>query len=41
MPTVSTFVWLLAVLFIVALLVFDFVFHVPKAHTPVLRESAM
>ena len=41
MPTVSTFVWLLAVLFIVALLVFDFVLHVQKAHTPIPRESAI
>ena len=41
MTTVSAFVWLLTVLFIVALLTFDFVFHVPKAHTPVLRESAI
>ena len=41
MTTVSTFVWLPTVLFIVALLVFDFVFHVPKAHTPIPRESAI
>jgi tellurite resistance protein TerC len=38
---VPGYVWLLTVAGIVALLVFDFVFHVRKAHTPTLRESAI
>ncbi len=36
-----TWVWALTVLGIVALLVFDFVFHVRKAHVPTLREAAV
>jgi tellurite resistance protein TerC len=34
-------VWALTVLGIAALLVFDFVFHVRKAHVPTLREAAL
>ena len=36
---VSAGVWWLTILGIVALLVFDFVFHVRKAHIPTLREA--
>jgi len=38
---VPGWVWLLTVLFIVGLLLFDFVFHVRKAHIPSLREAAI
>ncbi|MET1043463.1 MAG: TerC family protein [Microbacteriaceae bacterium] len=38
---ISTWIWVLTVIFIVALLVFDFVFHVRKAHVPTLKESAI
>ena len=38
---VPTWVWALTVFGIVALLVFDFVFHVRKAHVPTLREAAV
>src|SRR5918995_849350 len=38
---VSGYVWLLTVIGIVAMLVFDFVFHVRKAHTPTLKEAAV
>ena len=38
---VPTSVWILTVAGIVALLVFDFVFHVRKAHVPTLREAAI
>ena len=38
---VPTWVWALTVLGIVGLLVFDFVFHVRKAHVPTLREAAV
>jgi tellurite resistance protein TerC len=38
---VPGYVWLLTVAGIVGLLVFDFVFHVRKAHTPTLRESSL
>ena len=38
---VPGYVWLLTVVGIVAMLVFDFVFHVRKAHTPTLKESAV
>jgi len=38
---VPGWVWLLTVLFIVGLLLFDFVFHVRKAHIPSLREAAV
>jgi tellurite resistance protein TerC len=34
------YVWLLTILGIVALLAFDFFFHVRKAHEPTLREAA-
>jgi tellurite resistance protein TerC len=37
---VPTYVWTLTVIGIVGLLVFDFFFHVRKAHTPTLKESA-
>jgi tellurite resistance protein TerC len=38
---VPIWVWALTVLGIVGLLVFDFVFHVRKAHVPTLREAAV
>jgi len=38
---VSPLVWTLTIAGIVALLVFDYVFHVRKAHVPTLRESAI
>jgi tellurite resistance protein TerC len=38
---VSAFVWSVTVVGIVALLAFDFFFHVRKAHTPSLKESAI
>jgi len=34
-------VWLLTVLGVVGLLLFDYIFHVRKAHTPTLREAAV
>ncbi|MDQ1057291.1 tellurite resistance protein TerC [Arthrobacter globiformis] len=37
---VSPIVWTLTIAGIVALLAFDFFFHVRKAHTPTLKESA-
>ncbi len=37
---VSTPVWIATIAFIVALLAFDFVFHVRKAHVPTLAEAA-
>jgi tellurite resistance protein TerC len=37
---VSPLAWTLTILFVVGLLVFDFVFHVRKAHTPSLAEAA-
>ncbi|WP_024288540.1 TerC family protein [Cellulomonas sp. KRMCY2] len=39
--TVTPLVWTLTILAILALLAFDFVFHVRKAHTPTLREAAI
>ena len=39
--TVAPLVWTLTVIGIVGLLVFDFFFHVRKAHTPTLREAAI
>ncbi len=38
---VPTSVWIVTVIGIVGLLIFDFFFHVRKAHTPTLRESAI
>ncbi|MBJ2120291.1 TerC family protein [Arthrobacter sp. MSA 4-2] len=38
---VPFFVWVVTVIGIVGLLAFDFFFHVRKAHTPTLRESAI
>lgn len=38
---VSPLVWGLTIAFIVGLLVFDFYFHVRKAHVPTLREAAI
>jgi Integral membrane protein TerC family len=38
---VPGYVWLLTVVGIVAMLVFDFVFHVRKAHSPTLKEAAI
>src|ERR671916_781329 len=35
------YVWLLTVVGIVALLLFDYIFHVRKAHTPTLKEAAV
>jgi tellurite resistance protein TerC len=37
---VPSYVWILTVIGIMGLLVFDFFFHVRKAHTPTLKESA-
>src|SRR5919107_1236809 len=37
---VPSIVWILTIAGIVALLAFDFFFHVRKAHTPSLKESA-
>ncbi len=37
---VTPLAWILTIAFIVGLLVFDFVFHVRKAHTPSLAEAA-
>jgi predicted tellurium resistance membrane protein TerC len=34
-------IWLLTLIAIVALLAFDFVFHVRKAHVPTLREAGI
>jgi len=41
MMDVPTIVWWLTIVGIVGLLVFDYVFHVRKAHIPTLREAAM
>ncbi|MCY7396949.1 MAG: TerC family protein [Nocardioides sp.] len=38
---VPSWVWALTVVGIVAMLAFDFVFHVRKAHVPTLREAAV
>ncbi|PZG16132.1 transporter [Nonomuraea aridisoli] len=38
---VSAAVWALTILGIVGLLLFDFIFHVRKAHVPTLREAAV
>jgi tellurite resistance protein TerC len=38
---VPAYVWTLTIIGIVALLAFDFFFHVRKAHTPSLKESAI
>lgn len=38
---VPLFVWILTIAGILALLAFDFFFHVRKAHTPSLKESAV
>jgi tellurite resistance protein TerC len=38
--TVSPLVWTLTLVFILGLLLFDFFFHVRKAHTPSLAEAA-
>src|SRR3954468_24683123 len=37
---VTPLAWTLTIVFVVGLLVFDFVFHVRKAHTPTLSEAA-
>jgi len=39
--TVSPLIWTLTIVFIVLLLLFDFFFHVRKAHEPTLKESAI
>jgi tellurite resistance protein TerC len=41
MQQVSGLVWVLTVLFIIGLLLFDFFVHVRKAHIPTLREAAL
>ena len=38
---VPTWVWALTVVGVIGLLLFDFVFHVRKAHVPTLREAAI
>lgn len=40
-PHVSPTVWTLTIALIVGLLLFDYIFHVRKAHIPTLRESAV
>ncbi|HET6483899.1 MAG TPA: TerC family protein, partial [Actinoplanes sp.] len=40
MQDVSGVVWLLTVLGIIGLLLYDFFFHVRKAHIPTIREAA-
>lgn len=37
---VAPYVWILTIVGIIGLLAFDFFFHVRKAHTPTLKESA-
>ena len=37
---VSPLAWTLTIVFVAALLLFDFIFHVRKAHTPTLSEAA-
>ena len=39
--SVPGYVWLVTVLGVVGLLLFDYFFHVRKAHTPTLREAAV
>ncbi|PPG83251.1 MULTISPECIES: TerC family protein [unclassified Rathayibacter] len=39
--TVSPLIWTLTIVFIVLLLLFDFFFHVRKAHEPTLKESSI
>ena len=39
--SVPGYVWLLTVLGVLGLLLFDYFFHVRKAHTPTLREAAV
>ena len=39
--TVSPLVWTLTIVLIGGLLLFDFFFHVRKAHVPTLREAAV
>lgn len=39
--TVSPTIWALTIVVIVALLAFDYVFHVRKAHVPALKEAAI
>lgn len=38
---VSPLIWTLTIVFILALLAFDFIFHVRKAHIPTLKEAAI
>ncbi|MBM9477996.1 TerC family protein [Nakamurella flavida] len=39
--TVSPVIWIATIVAIAALLLFDFIFHVRKAHTPTLKEAAI
>jgi tellurite resistance protein TerC len=39
--TVSPLIWIITIVVIAALLIFDYVFHVRKAHIPTLKESAV
>lgn len=39
--TVPLWVWAITIIFIVGLLLFDFVFHVRQAHVPSLKEAAV
>lgn len=39
--TVSPFIWGITIVVILALLAFDYFFHVRKAHVPTLREAAL
>jgi len=39
--TVEPWVWTATIIFIVALLAYDFIFHVRKAHIPTLKEASL
>ena len=41
MMDVPPLIWVLTVAGIVALLVFDFIFHVRRAHIPTLKEAVI
>jgi len=38
---ITTTTWVLTVAFVVGLLLFDFIFHVRKAHAPTIKEAAL
>ncbi len=39
--TVSPLIWSVTVVFILALLAFDYFFHIRKAHVPTLKEATI